>query len=390
MEVKCAYDKLVSIKDLKPHPKNPNRHSKDQITRLAEIISYQGIRRPVRISNRSGFITAGHGLVDALKYLGQKDAPVNYQDYQDEDQEYADIVADNAIASWAEIDLASINLEVPVLGPDFDINMLGLRDFEIDPNDKYADKDADEVPEVKESICKLGDLWQLGNHRLLCGDATSREDVEMLMNGEKADMVYTDPPYGINLNTDHGHLSGGHNQKIYNPNKNKGRKYSKIKGDSKDFDPSLLLSLKCDELFIWGGNNFANQLPMGGWICWDKKLTEASDKSLSGDFELCWSRDVHKFSMIRLYWNGVFGSQPDCKNRVHPSQKPIKLAEWFFERWGKDKTNIVDLYGGSGSTLIACEKTNRRCFMMEIDEDYASVIIARWEKFTGLRASKIE
>jgi hypothetical protein len=134
MKIHCSYDEIKKLEDLKPHPKNPNKHSKDQIKRLADILEYQGIRRAIRVSRQSDFITAGHGLREALLSIGQSECPVNYQDYKDSDQEYADIVADNSIASWAELDLASINLEIPNLGPDFDINLLGLKDFGIDPN----------------------------------------------------------------------------------------------------------------------------------------------------------------------------------------------------------------------------------------------------------------
>lgn len=143
IKIRCAYDELIEIEKLKSHPKNPNKHSKDQIERLAKILQFQGIRRPVRVSNLSGFITAGHGLVLAAKFIGESKIPVNFQDYTDDDQEYADIVADNSIASWAELNLAEINLELENLGPDFDIDLLGIKDFELEPADKYQlDDDA--------------------------------------------------------------------------------------------------------------------------------------------------------------------------------------------------------------------------------------------------------
>lgn len=389
--IKCAYDKLVPIKDLKPHPKNPNKHTKDQISRLAKIISYQGIRRPVRCSNQSGFITAGHGLVEALKQLGQTDAPVNFQDYQDEDQEYADIVADNSIASWAELDLASINLEVPSLGPDFDIDLLGIKDFEIESADKYADKDADEVPAERKTDIKLNDLFQLGDHRLLCGDATSKENVERLMNGEKADMVYTDPPYGMNLDTDWSKEFSGVKGTGHSKMGMKGRKYSSVIGDSEDFDPSFLLDYFADvkEMFLWGGDYYCQELPKdGSWIVWDKRTRadgEAIKQIMGSEFELCWSKQKHARQIARILWAGICQG-PKEGARVHPTQKPAALHEWFFERWGKDKNNIIDLYLGSGSTLIACEKTNRRCFGSEIDPSYCDVIVRRWMKFTGQMA----
>lgn len=161
MKVHCNYDKLIKIKDLTPHPKNCNKHSREQIQRLAKILEYQGIRRPIRVSKLSGYITSGHGLHQALTLLKSNDAPVNFQDYENEDQEYADIVADNSIASWAELDLSSINLELPNLGPDFDIEMLGLKDFEIEPTDKYdiKEKELDENIKTKHECPSCGYVW---------------------------------------------------------------------------------------------------------------------------------------------------------------------------------------------------------------------------------------
>lgn len=127
--------KLVKISELKLHPKNPNKHPKDQIERLAKILQYQGWRYPVKVSNRSGFVTAGHGRIEAAKLLGLHEVPVNYQDYDNEDQEYADLVADNSIASWAELDLGSVNIELENLDPEFDIDMLGINNFKLDASE---------------------------------------------------------------------------------------------------------------------------------------------------------------------------------------------------------------------------------------------------------------
>lgn len=129
---RCAYTKIVPIESLKPHPKNPNKHSRDQIQRLAKIIDVQGQRAPIVVSTRCGLITKGHGRLEALKSLGWKQAAVDYQDYESEDLEYADMVADNAVSEWAELDFEMINFDVPSLGPDFDIDLLGMRDFKLD------------------------------------------------------------------------------------------------------------------------------------------------------------------------------------------------------------------------------------------------------------------
>jgi ParB-like chromosome segregation protein Spo0J len=137
MKVYCAFDKLVSIKDLTPHPKNPNRHSDAQIERLAKILNYQGWRYPIKVSKQTGFITSGHGRLSAAIKNKWESVPVNFQDYENSDQEYADVVSDNSIASWAELDLSGINLELGNLGPDFDLEMLGINGFAMD----FCEKD---------------------------------------------------------------------------------------------------------------------------------------------------------------------------------------------------------------------------------------------------------
>lgn len=136
MKIECAYDKLVPLSELRQHPKNRNKHPANQIERLAKVLKYQGWRKPITVSNRSGFITAGHGRLEAALKNGWKEVPVDYQDYESEEQEYADLTADNALASWAELDLSGINLDIGDLGPDFDIELLGLQEFTVEPADK--------------------------------------------------------------------------------------------------------------------------------------------------------------------------------------------------------------------------------------------------------------
>lgn len=138
-KVHCLYNDMVPARDLKPHPKNMNKHSKDQIERLAKIIEYQGWRYPIKVSKQSGFITSGHGRLEAAKLRGWEAVPVNIQGYESETQEYADVVADNAIAAWAELDFSEINLGLENLGPDFDEDLLGIKGFTIEPFDKHPD-----------------------------------------------------------------------------------------------------------------------------------------------------------------------------------------------------------------------------------------------------------
>lgn len=138
MKIRCSHDALVLVDDLKPHPRNRNKHPQDQIERLAKVLEYQGWRYPVKISTRSSFVTAGHGRIEAAKLLGWTEVPVNFQDYDDEEMEYLDVIADNSIASWAELDLASINVDIGELGP-FNLDLLGLKNFTVDVADKLPD-----------------------------------------------------------------------------------------------------------------------------------------------------------------------------------------------------------------------------------------------------------
>jgi DNA modification methylase len=399
MKILCKYDALISCGELKPHPKNRNTHPDDQIVRLAHILKYQGIRAPIIVSKQSGLIVKGHGTLNAIKNNQGPNAPVVYQDFETDEQEYAFLQSDNAIASWAELDLSGINYDIGDLGPDFDIDLLGIKDFILEPADKLPECDEDEIPDKVEPKTKPGDLYILGNHVLLCGDATNIQHVEHLMNGQKADMVFTDPPYGMALKaqySDESRLDTG----LYrgkDMSRSKSVDYANVKGDHDDWTPDLINTvftnfLDCDEMFLWGADYYTEQLLNrndGSWIVWDK--VTKNDGEVSGiskfhgsNFELCWSKTRHKRDLARVMHKGL-GSVEKGK-RVHPTQKPVKLAEWFFERWGKDNDLVVDLYGGSGSTLIACEKTNRKCFMMEIDPHYVDIIVARWEKFTGKQA----
>ena len=196
MKHDCAYDELIEVHKLIPNPDNNNKHSKEQIERLAKIIDYQGQRSPIVVSNRSGFITKGHARLEALKSLGWERAAVDFQDYESEAMEYADITADNEIARWAELDRDSLSVKLKEL-PDLDVDILGILDLELSDVDVLDPQtDEDETPDVThDPITKRGDVWLLGNHRVMCGDSTMIDDVEKLMAGEMVDMVFTDPPY---------------------------------------------------------------------------------------------------------------------------------------------------------------------------------------------------
>jgi DNA modification methylase len=269
--------------------------------------------------------------------------------------------------------------------------------FGVDTGDGAGDngKDPDAIPDApKDPICKLGDMFQLGRHRLLCGDSTDRAVIERLMSGEKADMVFTDPPYGMRLDTNYSSMKN--NLKITQEKKLiGGKKYHPVIGDDKDYNPFHIFEMSGNikEVFLWGADYYSEKIVNkndGSWIVWDKRLDDSADKMYGSCFELCWSKQKHKRDIVRIKWAGIFGIEQEFDHkRYHPTQKPIGLVEWFLNRYSEDNQSILDLFGGSGSTLIACEKTNRQCRMVELSPEYCDVIIARWEEYTGEKAVKL-
>lgn len=222
----------------------------------------------------------------------------------------------------------------------------------------------------------------------MCGDSTDEATVEMLMNGQKADMILSDPPYGMCLDTDFSGAVGSLGRK----GGTRGNKYDKVIGDNEDFKPELISTFfdnfgYCKEVFLFGADYFAELLPNkndGSWLVWDKRKESQAD-AIGSEFELIWSKNKHKRRMLRHDWFGFLSSQnsKDAQHRVHPTQKPVTLLVDIIDQWGKDCNVIVDLYGGSGSTLIACEQLNRTCYMMELDPKYCDVILQRYINLNG-------
>jgi len=379
------------IEDLIPYINNSRTHNEEQVKQICASINEFGFTNPLLIDEKDNII-AGHGRLLASKKLNMKEVPCIVLSGLTEAQKKAYIIADNKLALNAGWDDELLKLELENLKElDFDISLTGFNVDELD--DIFQAEEEQEIVEddfdiepPEEPKAKLGDIYQLGNHRLMCGDSTSEEDVNKLMNGVKADMVFTDPPYGMNLDTDYSKMEG---------NGRKGKTYSKVIGDNEDFKDDLIKTVfdnfnYCNEIFLWGVDYYFDLIPNfkdGNLIVWDKTLQTNGDAGYNSEFELLWTKNQHKKEVIHFNWFRYFGlSAQDMKTREHPTQKPLQVITPFIEKYSKENDLIVDIYGGSGSTLIACEQLNRNCYMMELDPHYIDVIIQRWESFTGEKA----
>jgi len=363
----------MKVSELKPLEKNPFKSVGDeQIKKIAKSIQEFERMMEIRriVIDEDNNILGGNKRYFALKKLGYKEIPdawIEKVEGLSEEQKKEFIVKDNA--HWGS------EWDYELLGEwNVDLEAWGVGDVEF-ADEKEAKEDDYEIPDEIETDIVLGDLIEIGEHRLLCGDSTDSEQVAKLMNGKKADMVFTDPPYGINLDTDYSDMKGWH----------QGKKYNKVIGDGDDFNDrfinnifSLFKGVK--EKFLFGADYYVELLPNygkdGSWFVWDKRVDESKDKMFGSGFELLWSENRHQRRILRGMWAGFMGDA-EANRRVHPTQKPTKILVEILNEYSKEGSIIVDLFGGSGSTLIACEQTNRKCYMMEIDPIYCQVIVNR-------------
>ncbi|MEY3203297.1 MAG: Psychrobacter phage pOW20-A [Actinomycetota bacterium] len=380
----------VNINEIKTNPKNPRLIKDDKFRKLVKSIQEfpQMLElRPI-VVDENNIVLGGNMRLKACKEAGLKEVFIVKADNLTEEQKDEFIVKDNAgFGEW----------DWDMLANEWDTEKLqdwGL-DLPLDLNVEELESEEDDfnIPEGGiETDIVLGDLFEIGEHRLLCGDSTDSDQVAKLMNGEKADRVFTDPPYGMKLDADYS----GMKSEIFKGGIG-GKKYDNIKGDHDDFTEELINTIfacfnDCKEIFIWGADYFAELLPNkndGSWVVWDKRANnnddiaedKSSDKMYGSTFELCWSKNKHKRDIARVKWAGIFGMpSQDTKGRVHPTQKPIELANWFFNKWGKDNDLIADLYLGGGTTMVASHQLKRKCYGMELDPKYCQVIIDRMKK----------
>jgi DNA modification methylase len=360
---------VVKIKDIKSNPNNPRVIKDDKFHKLCESIKAFPKMLELRpiVVNDDMIVLGGNMRLKALKHLGLTEAPVIKASDLTEDQQRQFIIKDNAGFGEWDWDMLANEWDVQEL-ESWGIDVPAFAETELE-----AEEDDFEIPEDGiETDIVIGDLFEIGEHRLLCGDSTDSDAVAKLMNGNKIDLVFTDPPYGINVVQ--GDSVGG--EKLAKVNS-----YSKIIGDettdtAKEFYQTCI-SLGMQNFIIWGGNYFTDFLaPSMCWIVWDKENT-----GNFADVELAWTSFDKAAKLYKWQWNGMIrkgDKSIEGTTRVHPTQKPVGMFGEIFNDF--DFNICFDGFLGSGSTMVAAHQLKRKCYGMELDPKYCQVIIDRMRK----------
>ena len=379
--------KTVPTASLVPYVRNARTHSPDQVDKIAASIREFGFLNPIITDGQNG-IVAGHGRVMAAQKLGLDTLPTIDAAHLTEAQRRAYVLADNRTALDAGWDNDLLKIELQDLdAAGFDLTLTGFDLGEIaaltlDETEGLTDPDAvPDAPAVPVTV--LGDVWLLGRHRLMCGDSTSIDAVERLMDGQKADMVFTDPPYGVNYQSNM---------------RTKSAKFDVLKNDDTFLDIAPIIE-SCSKgwVFVWTSwkvlPKWLDQMEAFGYptnqVIWFKGGGGVGDlkKTFSSDYEtaLVWHRGAELTGKrIGSVWKV---DKDGAASYMHPTQKPVALGVEAIDKTTRSGASVLDLFGGSGSTLIACEKTARDCRMMELDPKYCDLIITRWQNFTGQTAT---
>lgn len=371
---------MMPIKAVKPYENNP-RINEDAVAKVAASLDEFGFKQPI-VVDKNNVVIVGHTRLLAAKRLKMAEVPVLVADDLTDEQVKAYRLADNKTAEFAMWDYEKLDIELNDIY-DIDMEQFGF-ELEMDEEEPIEEeKNVDEEPIEVEKRCTLGDIWQLGRHRLICGDSTDEEIINRLREGKFIDLVLTDPPYGVNVVTngkvgaDFGVAKKG--------------KYAEIIGDDTTETAKKAYEL-CSKISIrqilFGGNYFLDFLPPSeGWIIWDKR-GESGIRNSFADGEMAWCSFKTPVRIYHQLWNGMI-REGEHEKRMHPTQKPIQMLSEIIEDFSMAEDKILDLFGGSGSVLIACEKTDRTCYMCELSEHYCDVIIQRWENLTGEKAIKL-
>ena len=389
---------MVAVDALIPYARNARTHSDAQIAQIAASIVEFGFTNPILTDGEKGVI-AGHGRLAAARKLGLAEVPVIELAHLTPTQKKAYILADNRIAENAGWDGELLKLELAELqGEDFNLELMGFEDEELkrllgDEVQHAGLTEDDAVPEAPvEPTTEPGDLWILGNHRLLCGDSTVLSDVERLMNGQLADMAFTDPPYNVDYGNSAKDKMRGKDRRIMNDALGDGF-YQFL------YDACLnLLLVTKGACYVCMSSSELHTLQKawldagGKWstfVIWAKNTFTLGRADYQRQYEPIlygWKQGSDHYWCGDRSQSDIWNYNKPRVNDLHPTMKPVELVERALQNSSKSRDIVLDLFGGSGTTLIACEKTNRQARLMELDPKFADVIVKRWEEYTGKKA----
>jgi site-specific DNA-methyltransferase (adenine-specific) len=398
------------LERLRPYERNARTHSPEQVAQIAASIQEFGFTNPLLVDGSDG-ILAGHGRLAAAKGMGLAEVPVIVLDHLSAEQRRAYILADNQLALNAGWDMDMLSLELGELGElGFDLSLLGFDDeqlAELSPEVEQLPPgeqgDPDEVPEPPaDPITKPGDIWLLGKHRVMCGDSTVITDVERLMDGGKADLLLTDPPYNVALGMDETPEEAKKRNR-----RTDGLTIQNDKMEDDDFRQFLRDVYSAADsvmnqgavFYVWHadseGYNFRGAAKDVGWrvrqcLVWNKSSLVMGRQDYQWKHEPClygWKEGAAHFWGSDRSQTTVLDFSKPSRNGEHPTMKPLDLFQYQVENSSKKGGVVIDLFGGSGTTLIACEKTGRQARLMELDPRYCDVIVKRWQQFTGKTAT---
>ena len=393
VKVHCAFEKAVDVVDLVEHPRNPNKHGDKQIALLAKIIRNQGWRNPIVVSADSGFIVAGHGRLMAAKVLNVEQVPVDYQPFDNEAEEYAHLIADNRIAELAEADKSELAKLVRELEDKIDLDLTGfdapsLEELLATKEEKQVDAEpkTDKAAELQVKWkTEKGQMWKLGEHRLLCGDSTNAKDVERVLGDDKADIMVTDPPYGVNYDPSWRAEAG------ITLNENK---LGKVQNDDiADWTPAWQL-FDGDVCYVYHAGAKAGTVQQSledsgfnirSQIIWSKDKMALSRGDYHWQHEPCWYgvRDGKKGNRTEdrtqtTVWQ--IAAREDS-GHGHGTQKPVECMARPISN--HHCSTVYEPFSGSGTTIIACEQLDKKCRAIEIDPNYVAVALERYVDATG-------
>ena len=393
----CPEIRMTPVDNLIPYARNARTHSDEQVAQIAASIAEFGFTNPILTDGERGVI-AGHGRLAAARKLGLKEVPVIELAYLTDTQKKAYILADNRIALNSGWDDELLKLELTDLkDADFDLDLMGFTNDELD---RLLNGDAggglteeDAIPEAPvEPVSKPGDLWILGNHRLLCGDSTVLSDVERLMSGQLADMAFTDPPYNVDYGNNAKDKMRGKDRRIMNDALGDGF-YQFLY----DACVNLLMVTKGGCYVAMSSSELHTLqkawLDAGGkwstFIIWSKNTFTLGRADYQRQYEPIlygWKQGADHFWCGDRDQSDIWNYNKPRVNDLHPTMKPVELVERALKNSSKSRDIVLDLFGGSGTTMIACEKTGRQARLMELDPKFVDVIVKRWEDYTGQKA----